>query len=81
MDRRKFDAIVLANAIAYASPSFGGDKHYFNQKKQTWNNFINSLTWKSATSKEDQINKAKEGFLRVFGAVGAPIKEEKGDKN
>jgi hypothetical protein len=37
---------------------------------------MNSLTWKNE-SKEEKVERAKKGFLNLFGMAGALIKNEK----
>ena len=78
MEKRKFDAVILANTISYAAPSFGGDKASFTKKQQSWDNFMDSLTWKEK-GKDDKIEKAGKGLLSMFGMMGALIKDKKGD--
>lgn len=68
LDKKRNDAIVLANALVYASPS--NDKKDSSRKQQAWNKFINSLTYEKIIERKD-INKVKKEFL----GLGLPVKK------
>jgi len=74
MDRNKMNAIIAANAMAYATPAY--DKKAAHSKQAAWRRFINSLTWERVM---DPKKHTVGYFKNIFGASGVKIKE-KGDK-
>ena len=79
MDRDKMDAIILSNALVYASPSYSTAD---NQKKRVmWKKFMDSLDWETLQQKSKK--KTTREVKNVFGALGIPvqnIRKKKGDK-
>ena len=77
LDSRKFQAIVLANAVSYASaPPMGADRSYMRSKQQGWDKFMKTLEWRD-TSKGKDIRAVRS----ALSSVGIPVKViKKGDK-
>ncbi|MBU0963258.1 MAG: hypothetical protein KKD48_05120, partial [Nanoarchaeota archaeon] len=78
LDDQKFDAIKLANALVYASPSY--DRSSSDKKQRMWDRFINSLTWEKLTKPKQQPD--PDALVSVFGGLGVPAtkpKPKKGD--
>lgn len=62
MTRDKMNAIILANAMAYTSPSY--DRSSASKKQQIWDKFLNSLTW------EKIERKGKDHPIKSFLKMG-----------
>ena len=77
LDSRKFNAIVLANAVSYASmPPMGADQSYMRKKQQAWDKFMKTLEWNEKPKSKD-IREVRS----VLSSVGIPVKViKKGDK-
>jgi hypothetical protein len=69
MDDRRVEAVTLANALIYASPSY--DRPGANKKQQMWDKFMNSLDWDRITKKRDKPS--PESIGAAFGAFGVPV--------
>lgn len=77
IDKQKLDAITLAQALAYVSPS--SDNAQASRKQRIWNNFMNSLDWNKITKKPSKPDPT--ALMSVFGALGVPsTKTNKGVK-
>jgi len=69
MYEHKTNAIILANAGVYASPSY--DKSDSRRKQRMWTEFVKSLDWEKAIkkySKKDSYMNMKKSLLG-FGNV------------
>ncbi len=69
MDDAKLNAIILANALVYTSPS--ADRGQVREKQRMWDRFINALTY----DKKKERNYVDEFKKKLAGIV--PIKESK----
>ena len=67
------DAIVLANALVYATPS--SDRSGISSKQKTWEKFINSLDWDSVPKEKKTQAKNVLGMFKKLGMV--PILNKK----
>ena len=75
MEKNRMDAIVLANSLIYASPTYSARD---GQKKQKiWNKFINSMDWDYLQEKNKK--KTPKEVRSIFGALGIPMRKKKGD--
>lgn len=74
MDTQKINALSLVHSISYASPRFSDDKKIAGQRRKTWNNFIDSLTWEKVTRK---AKKTVGDFTNMFKNAGVVIKNSK----
>ncbi len=78
LDSRRLDAITLANAGLYTSPSYS--KTSANQKQKMWKQFIDSFDWEKRLNKNKK--QSPQELIKVFQKLGVPVvknKEEKGD--
>jgi len=66
------NAIILANALVYTSPS--SDKNAMRSKQQTWNNFLKILDWDSKT-KTEKKNKMTNPVVSLQ-RLGIPVMGE-----
>lgn len=77
MEEQRFDALKLANALVYASPSY--DQASSSKKQRMWNKFINSLDWEKATKPKQQPD--PDMLVAAFSSLGvSPTKVKKGEK-
>lgn len=69
MDEQKTDALVLANALVFASPSY--DRQAVQEKKRNWSSFLDSLDWrkKLGSGKQKQTAKKKQTVGDLFGQL------------
>lgn len=69
MDEQKIDALVIANALVFASPSY--DKQSVQEKKRNWNQFLDSLDWRAKLSghKPTKTTKKKQTVGQLFGHI------------
>lgn len=68
------DAIVLANALVYTTPS--SDRSGVASKQRSWDKFINSLDWGNLTKGKKKME--VKDMLSVFQKVGmVPILKKK----
>jgi hypothetical protein len=68
------NAIVLANALVYTSPS--SDRGSVASKQRSWDKFINSLDWGNLTKGKKKME--VKDVLSVFQKVGmVPILKKK----
>jgi len=68
IDNQKIDAITMANALNYSSPSHSrGD---LNKKTQAWNRFMDALTWDKIKAKSKKSD--PQTLSNIFGALGVP---------
>ena len=76
LEDRKFQAMMLAQSVSYASPPpMGADKSYMNSKQRSWDKFMKTLEWKSGKGMGD-IREVKS----LLSGAGIPIKViKKGD--
>jgi len=68
IDVRKADAITLANALVYTSPSY--DNTSQAKKQRMWTSFMNSLDWNKITKKPEKPD--PDALIHVFGKMGVP---------
>ena len=73
MDDNRMQAIVLAQALVYASPKHS--KSAVRDSSKTWNKFLDSLDWRS--SDNIQVRKSPSEVKNVFTKLGIPVKEKK----
>jgi hypothetical protein len=66
MDSEKTEAIILANALIYASPSY--DKNAVSKKQQNWDRFINALDWRYKLKDTKKVGK-KRTVGQLFGSI------------
>jgi len=71
MDNQRGLAVILASAINYAAPAFGGDSSYFRKKQRNWDEFMDSLDW----SKIGKPKQNLQGFKNALGAF-AMVKQK-----
>jgi len=71
----RMEAIVLAQAISYASPpSFGENKESFRKKKREWSKFMDSLDYNKKSSLK--VIKTEKDARILFGGLGIPIRKK-----
>lgn len=76
---RREDAITMANAIVYGSPSY--DTKSVRSKQRMWEQFIRSLDWEYIEKKSKKMTVGD--FTKMISGTGAiPVRqrEKKGDK-
>jgi len=69
LDQQKLEAIIMANAMFYAQPSY--DRSAATKKQQNWKKFIDSFEWekKNRERKKQTVGDVK----RLFSSFGVPI--------
>ena len=70
MYSRKSDAIIMANAMVYASPSY--DKSAARNKQRAWEKFIRSLDWERVSKgydKKESYKSMKKSLLGLGGLL------------
>lgn len=70
MDSQKMDAIISANSMILATPSY--DKSDGRKKHRAWEKFIDGLTWETLEKKSKGVTMGD--FLGMFRQAGIPIK-------
>ena len=70
LDKRRFDAILMANAVAYATPSYSQKDS--SNKQRSWSKFMDSLDWEKLTTKKDAGSVKKQ-----LVGLGIPVKKKK----
>ena len=71
LDNRKHEAICLANALVYASPTY--DRSSAHKKQRMWERYVKSLDWDTVT----KANKPTVGsLLKMFGGKGVKVKKK-----
>lgn len=77
LDKRKLEAIIIANATSYSSPAYS--KEGARSKQKMWQKFIDSLDWNRLVSIRKK--QSPENVEKVFkGLKVIPIaKGKKGD--
>lgn len=77
IENRKSEAITLANALIYTSPSHDTTSHI--KKQRMWNSFINALDWDKITKEPKAPD--PDALISAFGVFGVPpTKKPKGGK-
>ena len=77
-DDYKMQAVILSNAIYYASPpSMGETKSSFSAKKRSWKDFMESLDFRKKTEKK--IVQTKKDIMSLFGGLGIAVEDKKTD--
>lgn len=80
-DDARTNAVILANAVAYASPpSFGQSRSDGKRKQRGWNKFLDSLDWNKLTKKEKDTTDYKKA-KHFFGSIGIPVNTGKKKKD
>ena len=71
MDAHKENAVILANAMFYASPSY--DDKGARQKQRSWEKFIKSLDWRkiSGTDKKKPVS----SFISDLSSLKVGVKK------
>ena len=75
---QKRNAITLANALIYTSPS--QDRTSSQRKQRYWERFLRSLDWDWISTREKAIGPSE--FAKSLSGIGVPIniKKKKDDK-
>lgn len=74
LEDQKMLAIISAQAFSYATPA--SNRSEANRKNQAWKRFINSFEWDKIINNPTQT---ADGLLKMFGALGVPVKRKKDD--
>jgi len=78
LDGYKMDAVVLGNALVYASPAY--DRRDVGKKRDSWNKFLDSLTWDKMEEKSETKQMKVEKVVNTLGGLSGFIKVKAGDK-
>jgi hypothetical protein len=79
LENWKMDAVILGNALVYASQSY--DKRDAGRKRESWNKFLDSLTWGKMEERSEKKNKMTAGsVINTLGGLSGFIKVKSGDK-
>lgn len=70
-ERYKTRAIIIANAMSYATPS--SDATSMNKKQKAWKQFIDAFDWDKMTEKKEN-KPTLQGFLAAFKSTGVVTK-------
>jgi len=65
IDRDRMHALILAQAVSYASPAMYATRSSIRQKQSTWDKFMYSLDWEKikGRSEPQAYEKMKKSFL------------------
>lgn len=77
LEQRRLDAITLANAGIYTSPSYS--KSSARDKQKMWQQFVDSFDWEKRVAKKKK--KSPQEIIKVFQKLGIAVvgnKEKKG---
>ena len=73
MDSLKDKAILLSNALVYASVSY--DKDSVRKKQMSWDKFVKSLDWRKLSGQPGQVQKkSSQAFARDLGRLKVGVK-------
>jgi len=75
---RKSNAIVVANAMVYASPSY--KKSDARQKQRSWEKFINSLDWEKVSKKHDK-KESYDSMKKSILGLGSVLMIKRGSQD
>lgn len=72
LSRDRMNAIVMAQSMFYASPSY--DRSGAHKKQKAWEKFLDSLDFDAI---EEKSKPTVNSFVKMFQSAGVPIKGPK----
>jgi hypothetical protein len=74
MNNNKMKALIVANSVAYGSPSWSTEGA--RDKSRSWKTFLDSLTWEKVEGKTKK--QTLGGFIKMAKQVRViPVKDKK----